>query len=104
MNDKINRATKGLSFLRNLNSLYYLVIIYELIIRPHLDYLDIAFDRPSNAVLSSRIESVRCSAARIITETIKGFALGKLYQELKFSISIKDVGRDTCVCFIRFLN
>ena len=61
-----------------------LVTIYKSLIRPHLDYADIIFDKPRNATFSSRIESAQGNAFLSITGTIRGTSKEKLYQELGF--------------------
>ena len=40
-----------------------LVTIYKSFIRPHLDYADVIFNRPSNAAFSNQIESAQYNAA-----------------------------------------
>ena len=61
-----------------------LVTIYKSFIRPHLDYADVIFDKPSNATFSNRIESAQYNAALAITGTIRSTSKEKLYQELGF--------------------
>ena len=61
-----------------------LVTIYKSFIRPHLDYADVIFDKPSNATFSNRIESAQYNAALAITGTIRGTFKENLYQELGF--------------------
>ena len=61
-----------------------LVTIYKSFTRPHLDYTDVVFDKPSNANFSNRIESVQYNVALAITGTIRGTSKEKLYQELGF--------------------
>ena len=59
-----------------------LVTIYKSFTRPHLDYADVTFDKPSNATFSNRNESVQYNAALAITRTIRGTSTEKLYQNL----------------------
>ena len=61
-----------------------LVTIYKSFIRPHLDYADVIFDKPSNATFSNRIQSVKYNAALAIAGTIRGTSKEKLYQEIGF--------------------
>ena len=61
-----------------------LTTIYKSFIRPHLNYADVIFDKPSNATFSNRIESALSNAALATTETIRGISKKKLYQELGF--------------------
>ena len=84
---KLTTANKLTSTLRKLY--HYmprdsLVTIYKSFIRPHLDYADVIFDKPSNATFSNRIESSQHNAALPITGTVMGISKGKLYQELGF--------------------
>ena len=61
-----------------------LVTIYKYFIRPHLDYADVIFRKPSNATFSNRIESAQYNAALAITGTIRGISKEKLYHDLGF--------------------
>ena len=81
-----------------------LVTIYKSFIRPHLDYADVIFDKPSNATFSNRIESAQYNAALAITGTIRGTSKEKLYEELGFE-TMKDRRwfRRLC-CFYKILN
>ena len=72
---KLSLARKGVGILRKLFHLIprdSLVTIYKSFIRPHLDYCDIIFDRPSNESFTSNIESIQYNAACAITGAIKG--------------------------------
>ena len=40
-----------------------LTTIYKSFIRPHLNYADVIFDKPSNATFSYRIESAKYNVA-----------------------------------------
>ena len=51
-------------------------------IRPHLDYGDIAYDKPNNETFINKIEKAQYDAALAITGTIRGTSLEKLYAEL----------------------
>ena len=91
---KLTTVNKLISILRKLY--HYmpvgsLVTICKSFIRPHLDYADVIFDKPSNTTFSNRIESAQYNAALAITGTIRGTSKGKLYQELGFEI-MKDCG------------
>ena len=59
-----------------------LVTIYKSFVRPHLDYADVIFDKPSSATFSNRVELAQYNAALAITGTIRGTSKEKLYQEL----------------------
>ena len=44
--------------------------IYKSFIRPLLDYADVIYDQPSNALFSKKIESVQYNATLAITRAI----------------------------------
>ena len=87
-NDQItSRLTTVNKLISTLRKLYHymprdsLVTIYKSFIRPHLDYADVIFDKPSNATFSNRIESAQYNAALAITGTIRG-TLRKNYRKI----------------------
>ena len=82
----VNKLTSTLKKLYHYMPRDSLVTIYKSFIRPHLDYADVIFDKPSNATFSNRIESAQYNAALAITGTIRGTSKEKLYQELGFEI------------------
>ena len=85
MNDKIYQANKGVGLLRKLQIILpreSLLTIYKSLIRPLLDYADVIYDQPSNALFFKKIESVQYNVALAVTGTIKGSSREKLYQEL----------------------
>ena len=54
INDKINKALKGIGLLHKLGTLLpqqSLLTIYKSLIRPHLDYGDVIYDQPLNESL-----------------------------------------------------
>ena len=78
---KLTTVNKLISTLRKLY--HYmprdsLVTIYKSFIRPHLDYADVIFDKPSNATFSNRIELAQYNVALAITGTIRGTSKEKL--------------------------
>ena len=86
VNEKIKKATKGITVIRKMNLPLpgsSLLTIYKSFVRPHLDYGDvITYDQPNNSSLSDKIESVQYNAAPAITGAIRGTSKEKLYQEL----------------------
>ena len=85
INEKIKKATKGVNVIRKMNLLLprsFLLTIYKLFARPHLDYGDATYDQPNNSRLSDKIESVQYHVALTITGAIRGTSKEKLYQEL----------------------
>ena len=59
-----------------------LITIYKAIIRPHLDYGDILYDKPYNATFCPKIESFQYKAALAITGAIQGTSQEKRLEEL----------------------
>ena len=51
-------------------------------IRPHLDYVDVVYDQPSNDAFSNKLETVQYNAALAITGEINDRSREKLYQKL----------------------
>ena len=74
----VNKLTSTSRKLYNCIPRDSLVTIYKSLIRPHLDYVDVMFDKPGNATFSNRIESAQYSAALAITGTIRGMSQEKL--------------------------
>ena len=89
---KIKKATVGINLVRKLNRLSprsSLITIYKCLIRPHLDYGDMIYNKPNLSSLANKIESVQYNAALAITGPIRGTSKETLYQELGFE-SLKD--------------
>ena len=59
--DKVlTKASKGIAAIKRLRSFFphkSIITIYKAIIRPHLDYADILYDRPKKATFYQKIES-----------------------------------------------
>ena len=92
INEKIKKAVRGISVIKNLNvtsSYSSLLTIYKSFIRPHLDYGDVIYDRPNNNRLSEKIGSIQYNAALAITGAITETSREKLYQKLGLE-SLKD--------------
>ena len=85
MKEKIKKSVKGIYVIEKRNVAlpnFFLLTIYKLFIRPHLDYGDVIYDQPNNNGLSAKIESIQYNAALAITGTIRGTSREKLYQVL----------------------
>ena len=41
-----------------------LVTIYRVFRRPHLDYADVRFDKPSNATFTNQLKSAQCNSGK----------------------------------------
>ena len=52
------------------------------VVKPHLDYADVIYDRAFNESFHQRLESIQYNAAITITGTIRGTSSEKLFQEL----------------------
>ena len=55
-----------------------LITIYKAIVRSHLDYVDIIYDKPLNNYFKEKFEKVQYSAALIITGATKDTSLERL--------------------------
>ena len=56
--------------------------IYEVFLRPLVDYGDIIYNQPQNESFYHKLEPVQHKAALAITGAIQGTSCDKLYQEL----------------------
>ena len=59
--DKISKAYRGIGIIKKLQSKLprnALLTIYKSFIRPHLDYVDIVCDHPTNDSFCKKLESV----------------------------------------------
>ena len=54
----------------------------QVIIRPHLDYADIIYDKAFNESFHTKLESLQYNATLAITGAIKGSSTEKIYEEL----------------------
>ena len=60
----------------------FLLTIYKIFIRSHLDFADVIYDHACNSSFHKKLESLQYNACLAITEAIKGTSSEKLYQEL----------------------
>ena len=58
-----------------------LLIIYKIVVRSHLDYADIIYDKTFNEAFKERLEKVQYSPTLTITGAIKGTSQESLYKE-----------------------
>ena len=82
----LNKVNKTIGLLRKFQlilSRHSLITIYQIFIRPYLDYGDAIYDRDFNESFHQRLESIQYNAAIAITGTIRGTS-SKLFQELGF--------------------
>ena len=59
-----------------------LITIYKAFIRPHLDYRDILYDQPRNAIFCQKNEPVQYKAALAITGAIQSTSQEKPFERL----------------------
>ena len=67
----------SLSILRN-----SLLTIYKTFVHPHLDYVDIRYDKPGNVNFESKLERVQYKACLAITGAIQVTNMDSIYAEL----------------------
>ena len=83
--EKLRNVYKGICLIRNIfNKLprQTLATIYKAIIRLHLDYCDIVYDKPDKEIFINKIEKAQYDAALAVTGAIRGTSREKLYAEL----------------------
>ena len=76
-----------------------LITIFKSLIRPHLDYGDIIYDRAYNTLFHQNIESIQYNTALAITGTVRRTSREKLYQELGLNLFNKHAGIKTFVAY-----
>ena len=75
--------------------------IYKSFIRPHLDYGDILYDKPSNDSFQYKMEKVQYRACLAITGGIRGTSRERLYDELGLHSLVKRSCCNKLVFFIK---
>ena len=76
-----------------------LLTIYQLFIRPHLDYGDVLYDNPNNENFQSKSEKVQYRACLAIIGTIKGTSRETLSNELGLHSLIRRLWRNKLIFF-----
>ena len=76
----LNKVQKTIGLLRKFQQILPRQSI--LVIRPHLDYGDIVYDRVFNESFHKNLESLQYNAATAIAGAIRGTSSEKLFQEL----------------------
>ena len=85
IDQKIKKCNKMIGLIRRIsvnlprNALFTL---YKSFIRPHLDYGDILYDKPSNDNFQRKMEKVQYRAYLAITGRIQGTSRERFYDEL----------------------
>ena len=80
-----SKTNKTLGLLRKLQNTLprqALIIIYKALVRPHLDYGDVLYDKAYCASFPQKLEKIQCIACIAITGAIRGTSKEKMYQEL----------------------
>ena len=97
--DNVNKTTVNFK-------IPYLEIPYYLqIIRFHLDYGDIIYDRAYNTSFSQNIESVQCNVLLEIAGAFRGYSREKLYEKLSSeSLQERSWYRNLCCLFKKINN
>ena len=83
--NKINKFNKTIGIMKWLSlsiSHDSLLTIYKTLVRPHLDYADIIYDKPGNINFESKLERVQYNACLKITGAIQGTNGYGIYAEL----------------------
>ena len=79
---KTSKSIAVIKRFRNFLPSKLLVTIYKAIIRPHLDYGDIPYDQPNNAIFCQKVDSLQYKTALSITSAIQGTSQKKYLEEL----------------------
>ena len=79
---KINEAIGLIRKLQNLLPRKVLITLYKAFVRPHLDYGDIFYDQPYNALFHQKLESLQDNVCLAIIGAICGSSREELSQEL----------------------
>ena len=69
-----------------------LLTIYKSFVRPHLDYGDVLYDKPSNDNFQNKMEKVQYRACLAITGRIQKTSRERLYNELGLYALVKNAG------------
>ena len=102
IDQKIKKCNKMLCLIRQLSVNLprdALLTICKTFIRPHLDYDDILYDKPSNDNFQNRMEKVEYRACLAITGGIQGTSRERLYDELGLHLLVKRRCRNKLVFF-----
>ena len=81
-----------------------LLTIYKSLIRPHLDYGDILYDKPGNQNFQNKLEKFQFKACLVITGAIQGTSRQKNYNELGLDTLIERRWRGKLTFFYETVN
>ena len=98
-----NKTNKTIGLLKKLSNLLprqVLVTISKAFIRPHLDYVDVLYDKAFNNSFHAKMESIQYNACLAITGAIGGTSREKIYQELGLeSLHLRRWYRKLCLFY-----
>ena len=104
VHSKVNKTTRLLCKLQDTLPRTWLITIFKLFIRTHLDYGDIIYDWAYNTSFHQNIESIQFNAELAITGAVRGNSREKLYQELGVESLYKErLYRKLC-CLFKIIN
>ena len=102
------KVSKTLGLLRKLDSCLpqsSLTTIYKSFVRPHLDHVDVIFEKAYDNSFQQRLESLQYKASLAITGAIKDSSAEKFYQELGLeSLQNRRWYRKLCFLYIMLKN
>ena len=104
---KIKKCNKLIGLIRRLSvnvPRNALLTIYRSLIKPHLDYGDILYDKPENKNFQNKLEKVQYRACLAITGAIQGTSRQKPYDELGLHSLSKRRWRHKLIFFYKILN
>ena len=85
LEDKTNMRNRTIGSVKKLSLILLragLLTIYKAVVRPHLDYADIIYDKPDNESFKDWVEKVQYNAALAIRGVIRGTSRERIYNEL----------------------
>ena len=104
IDQKIKKCNKMIGLIRRLSvnlPRNALLTIYKSFIRPHLDYGDILYDKPSNDNFQNKMEKVQYRACLMITGGIQGTSREQLYYELGLHLLVKRCWHNKLAFFVK---
>ena len=90
MNKKRGKRNKIIGLIRRFSVCLprkALLTIYKSLVRPHLNYCDILYDKTSNVNIESKIEKVQYKTCITITSAVQGTSREQLYDELGLKLT-----------------
>ena len=107
IDQKIKKCNKLIGLMKRLSvhlPRNALLTIYKSLIRPHLDYGDILYNKPNNENFQNKIEQVQYRACLAITNAIRGTSRERLYDELGLHSLIERRWRSKLIFFYKIMK